>query len=531
MGNAKGNKVAIYVRVSTELQVDGFSLDAQVEECLAYIGMGVEYEVYKDEGISGKDVAKRIELQRLLSDVRKGEVKCVYVLKLSRLGRNLAQLLQIVEEFNEYGVNLICCKENINLNGPMGKVLLVLIGALAEIEGENIVETVKIGMVQRAKSGFRNGGRVLGYDNLIIDNGKGGKSESCLVVNEEEKVLVNRIFNLYAKGNSLRGIAHILNLEGYRTKRNGLFQADTVKYILTNKIYIGYVVYTENEKRGVKGKKKVKQVIEEKGKHESIIALDLWDEVQRIIGQKRYRKGISRGVALVSGILKCPCCGGPMNGGITKNKKKNGEVTVYRFYKCARKSTKGNLVCNASGVVNAQRIEEQVMQRVQHLLDDNKILEDIINKINKSEKNRIVPLLEEKKELENNKRANENALRRQMELYEDGKIEKNMIIKRMQELKESKEWIEGRLKEINDEIQGASGEDIKVVKVRKVISKAIKQLQTQDVSIKKRLIHELIEEIHIDSNKELDTVKIRFKREIIECLEEPQKGSFLSFWI
>lgn len=102
----------IYIRVSTSMQVDGYSLDAQREKLrgyAAYQEMTVVGE-YSDEGFSGKNIQGRMEFRRMLEDIQtqKDSVDYVLVFKLSRFGRNAADVLNSLQLMQDYGVNLIC---------------------------------------------------------------------------------------------------------------------------------------------------------------------------------------------------------------------------------------------------------------------------------------------------------------------------------------------------------------------------------------------------------------------------------------
>ena len=138
-------KCYIYTRVSTALQVDGYSLDAQRETMRKYAdfqNMEIVRE-YSDGGHSGKNIRGRQEFVRMLNDIEDGkdEVSFVLVFKLSRFGRNAADVLSSLQLMQDYGVNLICVEDNIDSSKEAGKLLISIIAAVAEMERENIVNT------------------------------------------------------------------------------------------------------------------------------------------------------------------------------------------------------------------------------------------------------------------------------------------------------------------------------------------------------------------------------------------------------
>ena len=125
-------KCDIYTRVSTTMQVDGYSLDAQKEKLKRYAefqNMEIVNE-YSDEGKSGKSVEGRPEFQRMLDNIENGtdEVQFVLVFKLSRFGRNAADVLNSLQRMQDFGVNLICVEDGIDSSKDSGKLMISVLG-------------------------------------------------------------------------------------------------------------------------------------------------------------------------------------------------------------------------------------------------------------------------------------------------------------------------------------------------------------------------------------------------------------------
>ena len=158
----------IYTRVSTAMQVDGFSLDAQKDKLKKYADyqeMSIVGE-YSDEGKSGKSVQGRPEFQQMLNDIEacKDNIDFVLVFKLSRFGRNAADVLSSLQRMQDYGVNLICVEDGIDSSKDAGKLMISVLSAVAEIERENILVQTMEGRKQKAREGKWNGGQApLGY--------------------------------------------------------------------------------------------------------------------------------------------------------------------------------------------------------------------------------------------------------------------------------------------------------------------------------------------------------------------------------
>lgn len=174
------------------VQVDGFSLDAQKDRLRKYADyqeMHVAGE-YCDEGKSGKNVEGRPEFLRMLHDIESGKDNASYVLvfKLSRFGRNAADVLTSLQRMQDYGVNLICVEDGIDSSKDSGKLMISVLSVVAEIERENILVQTMEGRKQKAREGKWNGGFApYGYK---LENGQ-------LLIEEEEAEVVRIIFDKY----------------------------------------------------------------------------------------------------------------------------------------------------------------------------------------------------------------------------------------------------------------------------------------------------------------------------------------------
>lgn len=226
-------KVYIYTRVSTSMQVDGFSLDAQTDRIQKYADY-MDFEIvgrYEDAGKSGKSIEGRMEFQKMMEDIKTGKDKVSYVLvfKLSRFGRNAADVLSSLQFMQDYGVNLISVEDSIDSSKDAGKLMISVLSAVAEIERENILVQTMEGRKQKAREGKWNGG-FAPYGYKLVD----GKLE----IAEDEAEAVRMIYQLYVKTEmGSNGIAKQLQLQGIQKKArqngtNTLFSAHLVRLIL-----------------------------------------------------------------------------------------------------------------------------------------------------------------------------------------------------------------------------------------------------------------------------------------------------------
>lgn len=205
--NREGKKCILYPRVSTEMQVEGYSLDGQ-KTSLKKFAEREEMQIvgiYEDAGKSGKSIEGRPAFKRMLSDIQEGlDVNYVLVYKLSRFGRNAADILNSLEFIQSYGVNLICIEEGIDSSQTSGKLLISVLSAVAEIERENILEQTMNGRREKARQGKWNGGPAP-YGYILKDD--------TLLIDEQEAEIVRTIFDKFVNTNmGYTGIAKYLNL-------------------------------------------------------------------------------------------------------------------------------------------------------------------------------------------------------------------------------------------------------------------------------------------------------------------------------
>ncbi|MCC8099716.1 MAG: recombinase family protein [Clostridiales bacterium] len=339
----KQTKCYIDTRVSTSIQVDGYSLDAQLDKLRKY----AEYEdmtiagEYSDEGFSGKNIQGRLEFQRMLNDIQEGKdgISFVLVFKLSRFGRNAADVLNSLQLMQDFGVNLICVEDGIDSSKDSGKLMISILSAVAEIERENIRTQTMAGREQKAKEGKWNGGFApYGYR---LDNGQ-------LLIAEDEAEVIRLIFDRYIHTNDgINGVCSYLNSHGYTKKlrQNGTipgFSSGFVKGVLDNPVYTGKIAYGRRKTEKKIGTRNEMHIVEQsefpvyEGQHEAIISEEDWNlaqEKRKVNAFKRKKINDPEHAHILSGILKCPCCGKGMYGNIAKVHSKDKKTRYYYYCK------------------------------------------------------------------------------------------------------------------------------------------------------------------------------------------------------
>ena len=390
--NRSGKKCVLYPRVSTEMQVDGFSLDGQKNNLKRFADreeMEI-VDIYEDAGKSGKSIEGRPAFKQMLFDIENGlEIDYILVYKLSRYGRNAADILNSLEHVQAFGVNLICIEEGIDSSQTSGKLLISVLSAVAEIERENIIEQTMNGRKEKARQGGWNGG-FAPYGYYLKDK--------QLFIQEDESEAIRIIFDKYVNDNmGFYKIANYLNLQGIqKTKRNNgtlsLWSTHIVKTIIDNPIYCGKISYGRRVREKVKGSKnEYKQIPQDnyiiaEGQHEAIISEELWNaahEKRKITGVKSPSK-IGRDRAhLLSGILKCPKCGGPMYTNKHAWTNKDGTYKEIYYYVCSKSRTARGKSCDYKSMLKKTDIEPLVIEAIRELIKNQDFAEEIKSRIGK----------------------------------------------------------------------------------------------------------------------------------------------------
>lgn len=283
------------------------------------------YEFYVDGGFSGSNL-KRPALIRLTDDVKAGKIAAVVVYKLDRLSRSQKDTLYLIEDvFNPNEVDFISMNESMDTSTPLGRLMLGILSAFAQLERENIRERTRMGMKERVKSGlWMGGGRIpFGYDY--------DKENGILVPNGDAE-LVKKIYRLYLEGCSTAKISRIL----------GLKYEKLAYQILKRKSNAGYITYNNEEYKGL---------------HQPIISEEIYNKAMEMMKRRSdFRRQNSN--YLLTGLITCGKCGAKMR---YQKWGKNGlKIVCY-----SRDKSKPHLVKDENcdnPPLNAYELEEAVKE-------------------------------------------------------------------------------------------------------------------------------------------------------------------------
>ena len=522
----KTTNVVGYLRVSTvEQSEEGFSLEAQEAEIrkhceqhnLNLLG------IFCDAGITGTSIKKRKDFQRMLSvianakDIYGSEVNSVLVWKLSRLSRNMTNLVNILDYFDRYSVSLKTISEGIDTSTQAGKSFILISGIMAEMERENIVTNCRLGMKQRAKEGKYNGGKVLGYKN---------NSDKELEIDEEGAKIVREIFRLFAEENwGYKKIATHLNYQGFKTIKGRDWSINGIKQVIDNPIYVGFIRwgrYEFWEKKRRAGK--VEDFVFVKGKHIPIITEEIWEktkQVREIRGKKPEK--VFEGNFLLTGLLKCPGCGASMVA--HKVKKRNWPGEYHRYYACSNYTNKGLKTCKTH-LVKAEYAEEYVLAEIQRLVGNPEIVNSIVKKLKKESDIDTQPIKREVKKL-NKEIANIQIKKSENFLLElENKIDMNILSQRLVFLENQEKEAKEKLFRIESELRNIESQSLLNADfIQNVLHSFMQMFEVADIKQRKQLLHSLIDKITVNegsttSERTISKITLFFEPQEIEALSK-----------
>jgi len=375
-------RASIYTRVSTDEQVDGFSLEIQEERCKAYIlSQGWSAEgVTSDRGLSGY-YRDRPGIEELIEDAKKRQFNVIVVFKLDRFSRKLQDLLNIVDELQKHGVALKSVSEPFDTLTSHGKLQFQILGSFAEFERNRIKERVFPGMIKSVQQGQWQGARYAPFGYFYDKNAK------KLIIAPEQAEIVKIIYNFAVEGESVSKIAKKLHNNGIA--HNGKpFQTRQINSILKNPIYTGKIIWNrKGYLKTIKVGKTFKYVDKNEsewaigqGSHEKIIPDEIFEQVQVHLSRRRTTNNITRRIDsdyLLSGIIQCGVCGESMYGDKVISNRKT--MTYKKRYKCCKKARYGESCGNKT--IYAQKVEEVVLEILQKITAYPAVIENFIEKV------------------------------------------------------------------------------------------------------------------------------------------------------
>lgn len=428
-------RVALYVRVSSQEQVEGYSIGEQTERLKKYAEAmnWTIFKIYVDPGYSGGNM-DRPGLNEMIRDVNNGSIDTVVVYKLDRLSRSQFDTLYLIEKvFLANNTDFVSMTENFNTNSPLGRAMIGFLAVFAQLEKDKINERTLMGKEARAKEGKWGGGssEPIGYDY--------DPATELLYINEYEKMQILEAVDLFLKGTPLRTISNIFEQKGYtyrgRSKKTQKWDPKRLKYVFQNKIYLGYISY-----RGEWYK----------ADHEPILDEDTFNQLQKLMEQRKeafaeHKKRCAGHTSYLGGMLYCKQCHARYAKQSGKKWKGNPAPLYYSCYSRTNKVPKMVKDPNCKNKNwRMKELDDIVFNEIRKLAKDPKHITDLKEKKKKSNDapNKIDILRHEIEKID-------DQISRFMDLYGIGKFTIDQVSSKVDPLNEQRRNLERELEQLN----------------------------------------------------------------------------------
>lgn len=491
-------RCAIYARVSTGLDSQKDSLESQVSFFENHIKeKGWELvDVYADEGITGRSMARRDSLKRLIRDAERGLFDVVLIKALSRLSRDTPDSINIIRTFHSHNVEVFSSREG-KIDDEM---FLSVISAVNQRQSEDTSYNISWGIAVKSKDGIFHGTPPFGYDKL-----KPGK----LVPNVVHATTVQLIFDLYLnKGMGVQAIANYLNDElGILPSRKNTkkWYDSSIRLILTNRHYIGDLAQGRSkvdnkdkkflQENGYKRRQKIDESewIVIPNHHEPLITREQFEAVQEKMKEKAVRIFRGRGKkSLFARVAFCADCGAGMN---YKNDRHS--------YVCSTYQKNGSKNCS-SHIFKHDALQQVVLANLKDLINNSLNMQSLVDlTIQRAgiKKNTAVKELE-KVQYETSKLDKE--LVQLTRKWTSGDIDKEMFNACCTAVKNERQSLEERTARLQTEIAHEHDTESRVSAFKAELMK-FAALDVSNEEILRDMIHKMINrvDVHEDGSIEI----------------------------
>ena len=381
-------RLAAYCRVSTDSEDQLHSFAAQVRYYEYYADSRDEFvlvDIYADEGISGTDMKKRDEMNRMIRDCEKGKIDYIIVKSVSRFARNTQDLISTIRHLKSLNVTVFFEEQNIDTSKLNSEMFLTFPGMMAQQESESISGNVRWGIRKSMESGnYTPHTPPYGYD----------ISDQELVVNEQQAQIIRRVFEMYLSGFGKQCIADTLNNEGIKSPGgNTKWYHTTISYILNNERYMGDALlqkrfrtntlpYTRKMNKG----ELAKYYVEES--NPAIVTKETYHFAQNLQKKRESHSGVKKSDHLLSHILFCPECGRAFRRLVSRGTPYwvcSGANSYTKH--CKPRRIREDTVYDAFSILiyklkyNNKKILGEMIKQFQNMLSHNRDIQDVISEI------------------------------------------------------------------------------------------------------------------------------------------------------
>lgn len=463
-------RAALYARFSSDNQREE-SITAQFRDGEDYC-QKLGYIVvahYADEAKSGTTTAGRDQYKKMLADAKAKKFDIIIFHKIDRNARNEFDYYMTKKKLEDAGCLYAYSKQDINTTTPEGQMMESIMAGFAAYYSRNLSCEIKKGLRENAYEGKITGGRPA-YGYAVDDNKK-------YYINEKEAPAVRMMYQGYADGLTYHQILQNVYTAGFRTRSGKSFSMTALYEILRNPKYKGTVIVGRAAKtsNGKNYHALNPNAIIVDDAIPPIIEKTLWEKVNMKLDDNKKRTGAftAKHVYLLSGLVYCGICGRPMNGHSTCKAHTHHKNFYYRCPTPRDISPK----CKQT-LLNADVIENFLIELMKnYFLDidrENAIKLKVREEIEKSES----PDWEGKlKKLRQLKGQSDEQYNRLLDLYIDGKLEKDKTVEKLQAIEESQKTLDRQIKEAEDHLLIGQLTEDKVNKTMALLKKSLTQKQ------------------------------------------------------
>lgn len=383
--------IGIYPRKSV-YRDNSDSVPVQVRLCKEYAGIiykdkDIDFRIYdKDEGFSGKNT-NRPSFQQMMRDVKDNLLDVVMVYKLDRISRNVQEFSAMYEVFQQHNVSFVSVKESFDTTTPIGRTVMYILAAFAQLERENTSERVTDNMHALGAAGRWTGGKCPSGMTSIRQKSS-EKEHSFLIIDKDTIWLPKLLYQLLLDGYSITRIERHCRDHGIKSRTGKFLSASQIYNILTNPVYcqnstdawyyfhdLGCTlpdIALFDGSKGLIGYGKTKtgamsQSRQEPsawsiavGIHEPVLPAAEWISAQKRLGINKQVRTAKHEAGILKGVLRCSC-GSRME---VRTYYKNG--IRFSYYYCSAMARQGKKVCN-SEYVRIEKMEECFLKRLSRI--------------------------------------------------------------------------------------------------------------------------------------------------------------------
>lgn len=502
-------RVAAYCRVSTDSEEQLTSYTNQKKVYTEMIAAKPEWEfagLYADEGISGTRADKRPQFQKMINDCIAGKIDYIITKSVSRFARNTVDCLDHVRMLKAKGIGIYFEEQNIDTLQIDSELYLVIYAGFAQSESESISKNVTWTFRKR----FEEGRPIFNYKCLLgYQKGEDGEPE----IVPEEAVIVERIFNMYLAGETVKRISEKLQEEHIKIPGKKFnFSAGMIKGVLRNERYCGDSILQKTVTIDCIGKVRRKNMGEApmyyvQNSHPAIISREIFHKTQEELAQRTNREPNSTKSAItatgkysryaLSNVMICAECGSRYKRVTWTSCGKKRIV-----WRCINRLDYGKRYCKTSPTVEEEALHAAVVRAINRFNEEDEATYLALMRATIGE---AIGLTGGTDEIDLLRRKIDGLNRKMVSLINESVESGDGIENREEEFKELSDTIEllqNRIQKLEENSRTNKENDSRIQQLQQMIAERVSNRMTYDDSI----VHQMIECVKVYPDGRLDII-------------------------